>query len=184
MHEWAPKLSDTRQYFRYEQVPGLCMGNCVSYFVYLFEDGEIVYYGEGLNRIEGLRKKRVNRTLFNKIVSTLKDSNFEKLKNRYISEDNACDPYYLTDQGALKFTLKTDHLEKAVYWDLGCVVMVDAIIMSILSRDIRKLLPIENWVGKKHYEWDYNLNSGEINEVNNNKEKNSGVRSQKKNSKP
>ncbi len=154
-YSWSPSPEDTRQYIRYEEVPGLCFGQCTSYFVYLFEDEEIVYYGEGINKIKGLRKKHAAESTFAIVSHLIEMNDFNKLANHYQYEDKHCGSEYLTDQGSLKFSVKTQKTNKSVDFDLGCANTKDAETVHKLSRYIRKILPIENLVGKKHYWWGF-----------------------------
>lgn len=154
-YSWSPSPEDTREYVRYEEVPGLCFGQCTSYFVYLFEDEEIVYYGEGINKIKGLRKKHAAEGTFAIVSHLMEMTDLKNLANHYQYEDKHCGSVYLTDQGSLKFSIKTQKIYKSIDFDLGCADAKDAETVHELSRFIRKILPIENWIGKKHYRWGF-----------------------------
>lgn len=158
---WKP-TAKARDYIKYEEVPGMCFGQCTSYFIYIFDDGQVVYHGDGINRVKGLRKRQLDPALYTSLVNILKTRKFNTLKARYWYEDKECGPEYLPDQGELRFAQKSGNQVKSVWFDFGCAGSNDASQIRELSRDIRKALPIENWVGKKNYTWDYDLDFNEI----------------------
>jgi Domain of unknown function (DUF6438) len=61
----------------------MCFRQCPSYFIYVIEDGEIVYHGEGPVHRKGLKKKKANPALFQSIMTNLKKNSFDTLAPRY-----------------------------------------------------------------------------------------------------
>ena len=152
--DWTPASTDTRQYFRYDEEPGFCFGQCPSYFIYVFDDGEVVYHGEGTVQRKGLKKKFVDPSLFQNVLAILDNQNFSNLAERYWFETDQCGDEYITDQGQIHYTLFTPNITKTVIYDYGCLSAKDGETILGIRDSLQKILPTASWVGKQHFNWD------------------------------
>lgn len=151
--QWQPKASDTRQFIRYDEEPGMCFGYCPSYFIYIFEDGEIVYHGSGTVALKGGKRKKADPALFHAIMKILERNQFDTLAPRYWPEFDVCGEGYFTDSGQIHLTLSTKGRSKNVIYDYGCHSSPDAERILAITEGLQSVIPVANWVGREHFKW-------------------------------
>lgn len=152
--QWTPEATDTRQYIRYDEEPGYCLGHCPAYFIYVFEDGEIVYHGEGAVRRRGLKKKKGTPALFQAILENLEENEFNSLAPTYWPEDEVCDGPYATDLGQFHLSVSLTSGFKKVTYGYGCPYSPAEDRVLGIRDNLQKIIPAANWVGRQHFNWD------------------------------
>ncbi len=156
---WVPEKTKSLDFFFYEEITGYtqCSPNCFWFQYYIFENGELLYFGDNGNPAKGWHRKQLDPKIYLEILDILHQHRFSQFAPLYNYLEAACPEPFVPDLGGAKFELKVGKNIKKVRWENGCAQSKDQDTILNLDRSIRQVLPLEDWVGKAHYTWQYDL---------------------------
>lgn len=152
---WSPDSTETRQYFHYgEGDQGACQPECRGFDLYVFDDGELVYFGAEGNQVKGIHRVRMSPSIFKEIETLLFKSRFQKYEDSYTMWNSHCWADYNTDEGTLWISANTINLKKKLHLDYGCSWSSGGMGIRFMALGFKKLIPAQNLVGAEQYERD------------------------------
>lgn len=169
-YDWVPDQAQQYGYLLYEPSGGpFCSPQSGHFHVYIFENGDLFYYGQpaevakdgrvlcGQPNLTGWHQTNLGPETFTELFELLDQHRFFEYAPDYSYGFDACGPNSTTDVGELILELKTQEYQKTVFFDNGCVNSKDWGTIRHLWRSLRQFMALEDWVGEEAYTWDYDV---------------------------
>jgi hypothetical protein len=128
-----------------------CFGTCPAYEVNVFSDGVIVFNGEAHTKVEGVYRLPNDPDLFQKILSLLDDSVFQKFRENYgwtgEGEESPCKEEW-TDHPSTVLSMQYANSKKTIYHYHGCKGFNREEELEALEKALFELIGLKSYVGK------------------------------------